>query len=142
MTPENLTLTDLTRWPVAVLRYSSRYGDDEVRAFLADMAALLDRSEPFALAIVTHPAQFERFLSPEVSRAYALGVKANREALAARCRGLAFVVADEEARDAYAAKVSENGPKVFGTPMRVFATKGEARAWLETCLIPTPKGNL
>lgn len=133
-----MTLTDLSRWPVAVLRYTEKYGDDEVRAFLADMAALLSRGEPFALAIITHPTQFTRTLSPEVNRAYALGVKGNRSAMQRLCRGLAFVVADEDARKAYAAKVGENGPKVFGAPMRVFATEAEACAWLEACLAPTP----
>jgi hypothetical protein len=137
-----VTLTDLSSWPVAVLRYSENYGDDEVRSFLADMAALLNRGETFALAIVTHPAQFNSALSPEVSRAYALGVKGNRSAMQRLCRGLAFVVADEGARDAYAAKVGENGPKVFGTPMRVFGGENEARAWLEARLAPSPEGAL
>jgi hypothetical protein len=137
-----MTLTDLSSWPVAVLRYSERYGDAEVRAFLADMAALLSRGEPFALAIVTHPAQFTRTLSPETHRAYVLGVKGNRSAMQRLCCGLAFVVADEGARDAYAAKVAENGPKIFGAPMRVFATLREAHAWLETRLTRASKGTL
>jgi hypothetical protein len=137
-----VTLTDLSSWPVAVLRYSENYGDAEVRAFLADMTALLGRGEPFALAIVTHPAQFARTLSPETHRAYALGVKGNRGAMQRLCRGLAFVVADEGARDAYAAKVAANGPKVFGAPMRVFTTLREARAWLATRLTHASKGTL
>ncbi|ADI14286.1 hypothetical protein [Truepera radiovictrix] len=46
------------------------------------------------------------------------------------CRGVAFVVADPERRAAYAATVAQNGPKVFGAPMRAFATLREAEAWL------------
>ena len=51
-----MTLTDLSSWPVAVLRYTETYGDDEVRARrVADfIAGMTDR-----YALIEHAKYFD-----------------------------------------------------------------------------------
>jgi hypothetical protein len=106
---------------VLALRFGPPYGPDDEGAYLAALAAIGERAEPFALLAVFGG---RGRLSAEGERAQALWFKATRAGLEARCRALAIVRPGDPGRSA------EVFGRLWSFPVTVAETEAEGRAFL------------
>jgi hypothetical protein len=106
---------------VLALRLGPPYAEDDEEAYLAALAAIGERTEPFALLAVFGG---RGRLSPESERAQALWFKATRAGMEARCRALAIVRPGDPGRAA------EVFGRLWSFPVAVAETEEEGRAFL------------
>jgi hypothetical protein len=106
---------------ILALRFGPPYGPDDEGAYLAALADVGRRAEPFALLAVFGG---RGRLSPEGERSQALWFKATRAAMEARCRALAIVRPGDPGRSA------EVFGRLWSFPVAVAETEAEGRAFL------------
>ncbi len=125
---------DEGRWPVLVFRFNGAFSLDDVDRYHGAIERALARGEPFAIMMVASPAYLEGGRNNAVANKTMKWLKEHKPRLSAQCAGIAAVIADDQRRAAYARVAEQQGEKVYGCPLRSFATTDAAEAWLRACL--------
>jgi hypothetical protein len=117
-------MIDWTQWPLLQVRADDLSADEARDQTAQALSAALERDEPFAAVVDMPPPQ-------PVKVRGAVGqmrmVRRLRPGLAARCRGLAFVLSADAQREH--AKLIKSGAKVWGCPVHADADSDAARGW-------------
>lgn len=120
-----------SEWPLLRVRLVQVPTLDEFRAMLAKLTEILNRGESYA--IVTESGLTEA-LPVMMLRLDADWHKANAEALAQHCCGIAMVVPNVTPQRSFAASTVRSMSGKQATQMQVFGDVGSATAWARQCL--------
>jgi hypothetical protein len=116
---------DMGEWPLVRVRVA---GAAEVEAEswapFGAFAEALDRGDPFAV-LIEFPVRIPRPTHPPERMKW---LKDSRPALAARCRGVAYVMASPEGV-AHAERFVDAARNAFACPVEVFGDRVAAAAW-------------
>jgi hypothetical protein len=117
-------MIDWTQWPVLLVQASGMSADEARQETVRALDEALARDEAFAVVLEMPPRQ-SGTVRDRVGQVRM--IKRLRPGLAARCRGLAFVLAAEAQHEH--AKLLRSGAKVWGCPVHADTDPDGARAW-------------
>lgn len=137
MTIPSMVEVDETGWPVLVLTFRGELALADVDVYASALERALERGDAFGTAMVVGPAYLESGRNNEVANKTMKWLKEQKPRLSAQCVGIATVIADDAQRTAYAQIAEQQGEKVYGCPLRIFATIALAHAWLHERLAVT-----
>lgn len=121
---------DAASWPLLSIHFAGELTLADVDIFHGATEAALERNQPFGIVMIASPAYLESGRNTAVANKTMKWLKAQKPRLSAQCVGIATVIADDARRTAYAQIADQQGEKVYGCPLRTFATPAEAQAWL------------
>ena len=111
-------------WPQVELEFVKPATEQEAQQWLADMDALLEKKQPFAMLIHARP---NSHFSPESRKAMGLWFKEQRANLGQYCRGVARLVDSVEHGERV---VSERMKSAMSFPMVATTDVEQATQWL------------
>jgi hypothetical protein len=117
-------MIDWTQWPILLVRAGESAADQARRETLRALDEALARDEAFAV-VVELPSEQSGKVRDRLG--HVRMIRRLRPGLAARCRGLAFVL-PAEAQHRHA-KLLGSGAKVWGCPVHADADPDGARSW-------------
>lgn len=135
MTASTTVQVDTSAWPVLVFRFDGALTVDDVDVYNSALDTALAQGDRFGAVMIVSPAYLEAGRNGEVANKTMKWLKAHRPRLSAQCAGIATVITDDERREAYAQVADQQGEKIYGCPVRTFATLEAAQAWLRAQIV-------
>ena len=137
MTIPSIVEVDETGWPILVLTFGGELTLADVDVYTSALERALERGDAFGTAMVVAPAYLASGRNNEVANKNMKWLKEHKPRLSDQCVGITTVIADDAQRTAYAQIAEQQGEKVYGCPLRTFATIALAHEWLHERLAGT-----